>query len=490
MKKALLRPIFVALSLAVIGSVLLAACAPATNTGSGGSGGGSGGQVTIEYWDWWVTQGPTIDKEIKLFEQAHPNIKIKKTTQVVDKYPELLQLAMKSGNAPDVFLIPEKPKFIDQVKQGWLMPLNKWATKDWQAQFPPASFAEGDNVIDGKIYSAPYEGPAPWLQLYINTKLFKEAGLVDDKGEVKAPRTWDDVREDARIITKAGNGKFYGYGFGNKQKFILPWQLWMTQNSGAPDAGSGFDTREGKYTWGSNPVFADWIKFFMGMKEDGSIIPNAMSMDDEMARAGFADGKFAMLVGGVWNVSGWAKTNPNFKDYMIVQLPYEGPTQKSYFYRVPGGHGWAISGQSKHPEEAWLWFDWLNSKDAATRWVQAGQGLRVYPDVNKLEYAPTPQFAQYMKLATDDVKLAPAPSLKHPEMAEVKEQQTLPNIQNVLEGIYTGQIKDYKEALKDLESRQNAELQSAIKDAQDRGVKVDPSWWIVRDWNLTKDYAQ
>ncbi|MDA8189784.1 MAG: hypothetical protein M0T85_16715, partial [Dehalococcoidales bacterium] len=86
MKKALLRPIFVALSLAVIGSVLLAACAPATNTGSGGSGGGSGGQVTIEYWDWWVTQGPTIDKEIKLFEQAHPNIKIKKTTQVVDKY--------------------------------------------------------------------------------------------------------------------------------------------------------------------------------------------------------------------------------------------------------------------------------------------------------------------------------------------------------------------------------------------------------------------
>lgn len=487
MKRRLLQLTFVVLSVAVIGSTLLAGCSPAT----GGAGGASNGQqVTIEYWDWWVTQSPTIDSEIKLFEQAHPNIRIKKTTQVVDKYPELLQLAMKSGNAPDVFLVPEKPKHIDQIRQGWLLPLNKWATKEWQAQFPEGSFAEGDNVIDGKIYSVPYEGPAPWLQLYINTKLFKEAGLVDEKGEVKVPRTWDEVREAARVITKSSGGKAYGYGFGNKQKFILPWQLWMTQTSGAPDAGSGMDARTGKYSWGTNPVFANWIEFFMGMKEDGSIIPNAMSMDDEMARAAFADGRFAMLVGGVWNQAGWAKTHPSFKDYMVAPLPYEGTTQKSYFYRVPGGWGWGISSQTRHPEEAWLWFDWLNSKEAAIRWVKDGQGLRVQPEANKIEYAKTPQFAQYMQIAAEGVKLGPAPSLKHPEMTEVKEQQTLPNIQNILEGIYSGQITDYKEALMDLESRQNAELQRAIKEAQDRGVKVDPNWWKVPDWDLTKDYVQ
>jgi len=483
LKRAVLVPLTVAAVILAIAAVGFKWVNP-----FGSGSGGSGEQVTIEYWDWWVTQGPTIDKEIAMFEQAHPNIKIKKTTQVVDKYPELLQLAIKGGTAPDVFLIPDKPTLVEQVKQGWLLPLNKWATDDWKSQFAPEAFAEGANIFDGKLYTVPYEGSAPWLQFYINTKLFKEAGLVDENGNVKVPKTWDEVREYARIITQKGNGRYYGYGFGDKQKFILPWHMWMTQNSGVADAGGGFDSRTGRYAWASNPVYGDWIEFLMGMKEDGSIVPNAMSMDDEMARAAFADGKFAMTVGGVWNIDGWAKTNPDFKDYMIVDLPHQGPEKASYFYRVPGGQGWGISASTKHPEEAWLWFQWLNSKEAATRWVQANLSLRAQPDVNKLEYAKTPQFAQYMNLAKDGTRIGPAQNLKHPEMNEVKTNATMPSIQDILEGTFTGQITDYRAALRDLEQRQNAELDRAIADAQSRGVKLDPSWWRVPDWDLTKDY--
>jgi ABC-type glycerol-3-phosphate transport system substrate-binding protein len=419
LRKDLSRRSGLALTLLVIGillvSPILSACGAIGPSASAGSG-----QVTIEYWDWWVTQSPTIDKEIKLFEQKYPHIKVKKTTQVFDRYTELLQLAIKGGTAPDVFLIPDKPNLVDQVKLGWLMPLNKWATKEWQAQFPAEAFAEGSNVFDGKIYTVPYEGSVPWLQFYVNTKVFRDAGLVDENGDVKVPRTWDEVREAARTITQKSGGKVYGYGFGDKQKQFLPRQMMMVQNSGHPDAQTGFDLREGRYTWASNPVFLDWITFFMGMKEDGSIIPNAMSMDDEMARVAFAQGKFGMLVGGVWNQSGWQKTNPDFDDYIVAPLPYQGPEQASYFYRSPGGKGFAISSQTKHPEEAWLWFEWLNSREASERWVQDGQGLRVYPEVNKTENAKSPQFKQYMELAKG-VRLAPAPSLEHPEMTEVKE---------------------------------------------------------------------
>ena len=484
MKQAVFWPVAVVAVVLALGALFFRGNLPFL----GGSNAGSGEQVTIEYWDWWVTQGPTIDREIQLFEQAHPNIEIKKTTQVVDKYPDLLQLAIKGGTAPDVFLIPDKPTLKEQVDQGWLLPLNQWATDQWKAQFPSDAIAEGSNMFDGKLYTVPYEGPAPWLQFYINTKLFKEAGLVDANGNVKVPQTWDEVREDARIITEKGQGKYYGYGFGDKQHTILPWHLWMTQNSGVADAGGGFDARTGRYAWASNPVYGDWIKFLMGMKEDGSIVPNAMSMDDEMARAAFAQGKFAMTVGGVWNMSGWKQTNPDFQDYMVVNLPHEGPEQASYFYRSPGGKGWGISAQTKHPYEAWLWFSWLNSTDAATRWVQDNQGLRVQPEANKVEYAKTPQFAQFMQLAVDGTRVGPAPNLKHPEMDQVKIQATKPDIQDILEGVYTGQITDYKAALKDLETRQNAALDRAIADAQSRGIKVDPSWWKVQNWDLTQDY--
>lgn len=446
--------------------------------------------VTLNYWDWWVTQGPTIDNEIKLFQQKNPNITVKKTTQVVDRYPNLLQLSMKANTSPDVFLIPSTPELVEQIDQQWLKPLNQWATKDWQATFPPESFAEGSNVFQGKVYTAPFDGPAPWLQLYINNHIFKLAGVTDAQGNAKAPQTWAEVRAAAKAITKAGHGESVGWGFGNKQQTVLPWQLMMCQTSGAPDAQTGMDMRTGKYSWASNPVFLDWVNFFMGMKQDGSIVPEAMSMDDETSRVHFANGRFGMLIGGVWCQSGWQQTNPDFTDYSVVGLPHEGAKPASYFYSSPGGVGFGLSDQTKQGDAAWQWFSWLNSEPAAVRWVKAGQGLRIFPDANKVEYATTKPYREYMQVALDGIRMGPAPTLQHPTMDQVTPQQTLPDIQAILEGIYTGQIHDAKGALLDLQNRENAALQAAIKDAQSRGIKVDPAWWRVPDWNLTENYVE
>jgi hypothetical protein len=95
-----------------------------------------------------------------------------------------------------------------------------------------------------------------------------------------------------------------------------------------------------------------------------------------------------------------------------------------------------------------------------------------------------------MQVALAGIRLGPAPNLLHPTMDQVKPQQTLPDIQGILEGIYTGQITDWKGALLDLQTRQNAAFAAAIKDAQSRGIDVDPSWWRVPDWNLTQNYVQ
>ena len=73
------------------------------------------GTVTINYWDWWVSQAPWVDNEIKLFEAAHPGLTIKKTTNVTTQYANLFALAVKSGNEPDVFMIPQTPPLADQV---------------------------------------------------------------------------------------------------------------------------------------------------------------------------------------------------------------------------------------------------------------------------------------------------------------------------------------------------------------------------------------
>jgi ABC-type glycerol-3-phosphate transport system substrate-binding protein len=489
----------------VVGAVTaLAACGqatpvttPASSTAASGEAPAPGATTapstqpsTIKHWDWWVTQGPTVDAEIKLFQEKYPHLTVEKTTQVTDQYPNLLQLSIKANTSPDVFLVPSTPDLVEQVGQSWLKPLNQWATGAWQATFPQSAFAEGSNIFQGKVYTAPFDGPAPWLQLYLNDKLFAAAGLADANGKPTIPQTWDDVRKTAQALTKAGKGDSFGWGFGDKQKFVLPWQLMLCQTSGAPDAEGGFDFRTGTYSWSSNPVYGEWIKFFTGMKSDGSLLPEAMSIDDESARVRFATGKIGMLVGGVWVQGGWAKTNPDFTAYTVAPLPHQDPKPTSYFYTTPGGSGFGMSNQTKVSDDAWLWFSWLNSVDAATRWVQSGQGLRIFPEANKLEYAKQPPYREYMDVALNGVRVAPSPSLEHPAMNQVKPQTTLPDITGILEGVYTGQITDWKGALLDLQNRQNAAQAAAIKDAQSRGVQVDPSWWRVADWNLVENYRQ
>src|SRR3989304_4508468 len=55
LKKGTLRWLSALTALVVIGSLVLSACSQQQDSGRTASG-----AVTLEYWDWWVTQGATI----------------------------------------------------------------------------------------------------------------------------------------------------------------------------------------------------------------------------------------------------------------------------------------------------------------------------------------------------------------------------------------------------------------------------------------------
>src|SRR5262249_36248738 len=109
------------------------------------------------------------------------------------------------------------------------------------------------NTFGGKIYTAPQSGNAPFLQLYVNTKVFKNAGLTNKDGSVKLPRTWDDVGRAADTIVKKSGGSVAGIGFGNSAGTILPfWLDILVRAAGSPGgavfATGGQDLRTGKYS--------------------------------------------------------------------------------------------------------------------------------------------------------------------------------------------------------------------------------------------------
>lgn len=457
----------------------LAAC------GSGGQAGNSG--VTLTHWDTYVTQGPYIDNEIKLFEKAHPGIKIKKVSQASGDYANLFSLAERSKNVPDIAAIPTQPVIYDQVKKGWWLPVDKWAKEQWRAKFPPLALHEGSNSFNGKLYSAPFDGLVVPFQLYINNKVFRNAGLVNADGSVKVPRTWDDVTRAAEAITKKSGGQTYGLGFGNGSFNVLTWWLFVFLiGSDCPGGPGDMDLRVGKYTYASNRNYGDWIRLFKEWKDKNYFYPNSLSISDEVARAYFERGKFGMTIGGVWDQAEWSSRQ--FTDYSLDTLisPQEKPS--SYFPTRPGGASWGITAQTKHQDEAWAWFDWLYSVEAGKRWVQMGEGISIYPQNNDPKYNNFKPFSQYIATAKYSV-IGPDPTIRNPATSYVATQQISPAMGDILVGYYTGQIKDIDGALASLAQRSQAEMERAMKLANQQGHKVSIKDYIFTDWkDLTKPY--
>ncbi|MFC6016205.1 ABC transporter substrate-binding protein [Plantactinospora solaniradicis] len=445
----------------------------------------------IANWDWLVSQKDWMDQEIRLFQQAHGDNTIKRTTQVTDKYPDLLALAVRSGTAPDVFQLPRKPPIEEQVSSDWLLPLDKWATDSWKARFGPGWFPEGGNVFGGKTYSAPFNGAGSNLQLYCHHGLFKQAGLTNADGSVRLPKTWDDVTRAAEAITARAGGKAFGLGFGNSANGALAWWVELFCRGAGAVGGAGssatVDYRVGKFTYGSDRNYADFIALFLDWKKRGFIFPTSMSISDEQSRAFFAQGKFGMIVNGVWSQSGW--TEAKFTDYSLVTLPSPTATPQGYFYYSQGSSGrlFGISAKTKNPDAAFAWFDWLYSKDAGRRWVEAGLGLSVYPENNDPSRVKSPQFAQYVATANTNLS-GPDPKVRNPEVAKVTLDAVKPDINDVLAGLFTGQLKDIGGELVKLDDRLNTAQEDAVNKAAAAGAKVSMSDYVFADWDPSKPY--
>lgn len=446
------------------------------------------GTVTLTYWDWWQSQAPWVNNEIQLFQQANPGIKIKKTTQLFANYDQLFGLAASSNKLPDVAMMPVvTPSIPQQIAQGWYQPIDKWATSAWQARFPAGTFHEGNDIYNGKIYTAPQTTAGSSFQLYINNSVFKNAGLTNADGSVKVPQTWDDVTHAAEAIVKKSNGSVFGLGFGNSTTALLPW--WMevfTRGAGAVANGSAPDYRTGKWTYGTDRNYLDFIQLLLEWKQKGYMYPNAVSATDEAARAAFSRGEFGMTVGGVWNQAEW--TGNAFTDYSLVGLVGPSQSLKGYYYKTLGGIWLGMSAHTKHPDEAWAWFDWMYSPAAGKRWVQMGEDLSVFSQNDNPSLVKFAPFAQYVAAA----KLAlpgPDPSVRNPATSQVKRATVTKNLNQAMVGAYTGQIQDIQSELSGVAGRYDQTLTDGIAQAVQQGHKVSINDYIYPDWDITQPYT-
>ena len=457
--------------------------------------------ITLQLWDWYIVQSKFLDNEIKLFEEKYPYIKVKRTKQLLNRYRDLVNYAFRSSTLPDVLAIPVDVR-LEWMRAGYFLPIDDFINEEFINRFPKGSFMSGINIYNGKYYSFPVNGGEVWCQLYLNTDVFKKAGLVDKNGEVLLPKTWNDIRKYAKIVTKKGQGKFYGFGFSYRPDHLhanmfYEWARLAGARGGPQDLAMGVDYKIGRYNFttdGALEGYTRMFKFLLALKKDKSLYPNCLSIDDEQLRAAFADGKIAMIMGGSWNMKGWETTHPNFKEYECLMVP--PPDEKGY--RALFGvnlanvyHG--IGANTKYPAEAWKLMSWFASPEVGERYVRAGLGLSIFPSANSMKNAKYRQFGQYMEISSTYSRSYPNPFARNPELANVVVKPVLPNHIGVFWGVMSGQIKekDIPAQLKSLEDRMNKALEEGFEEAVKKGYNVNITRDLTfPDWDPLQHYEQ
>jgi multiple sugar transport system substrate-binding protein len=235
-----------ALALATGLGLSLAACSTKSSDDSGSSAGGKtvitvdcqpdGSQKELQQ-DW--------NDDVATFEKANPDITIKSVSvgQQCDNPPDFTA-RLTGGTETDVFYA-----YMTDVQQvldsGQAIDISQYATKDniptWDDIDPAAKaiFADG-----GKTYGIPTKNYS--MGLLYNKTLFQKAGLDVNS----PPKTWADVRTDAKKIAATGGGVagYADYSAGNTGGWHFTAELYSQGGQMLTDDGkkADFNNAQGK----------------------------------------------------------------------------------------------------------------------------------------------------------------------------------------------------------------------------------------------------
>ncbi|MDP3178241.1 MAG: extracellular solute-binding protein, partial [Spirochaetaceae bacterium] len=205
---------------------------------------------------------------------------------------------------------------------------------------------------DGDIYGMPLE--LTNMCLYINKKMFREAGLDPDRDY---PKTWEDVmalseklvKREGQIITRRG----FDFRYDAYPNTFVPM---------VEQLGGELVSKDGK-----TAILGDaaWLKVLQYVKDFGPGAKNLGSPTYGAARTDFDkdNGTIAMSFSGLYQEARMKASNPAFynsKEWMVV--PY--PQWKDAVRKVTAnysGHYYMVNAQSTKLEQtaSWMLVDYL-----------------------------------------------------------------------------------------------------------------------------------
>ena len=292
-----------------------------------------------------------IDALCAEYHEENPNITIKPV--YAGSYADTrtkVQAAIKGGNIPDLAIMFSIDLYSLRAMDA-IQDIDSFCTtqedKDWLNGFYEGFMM---NSRDGETtYGIPWQRST--IVLYYNKDAFKEAGLDPEK----APSTWEELKADAKLLTKA-DGSQYGIEIPSDG-----YAYWMLQTFCTQQSGFNLMNNTGTETFYNDERTAKGLKFWKSLAEDGSmpsgIVPWSTTPSD------FLEGKTAMMYHTTGNLTN-VKKNAAF-DFGVAMLPADetpgSPTGGGNFYIFKG-----IS--EERQQAAFNFIKWMTDDERVAQW--------------------------------------------------------------------------------------------------------------------------
>lgn len=282
-------------------------------------------------------------------------------------YAQQLSVAFQNGVEPDLVTV-SAASLAEYAEKGYLAPLDDIAGLGELIQSSNATPIVRENAWGGKMYMIQSE--ARVIGLAYNKDMFVKAGIVDENGNAKPPATLAEMVEDARLLTDVGSQEF-GFcvpvGWGSYFNYYLAYPA---------QASSGvingiYDYKTGEFNFSGIRAVAE---AYLQMKEDGSLYPGAEGLDNDPARARFAEGGIGMMMTAQWDCAVWNDQFPAKCDWGVAAVPVED-ADNAYLQYSACSYSRAITakGVSEGREEAIaLVFNYLEGEEMLVRGCERG----------------------------------------------------------------------------------------------------------------------
>lgn len=350
----------------------------------------------VNFWQWGDSQ-EAVEKQIALFNETYPNVKVTSKTVPYADYASSLSAAIASGSGPDAFTLEPgamAEQFAFAVAD--LTPLYASVLgADWQSSV--ASGPIDALTIDGKLVGAPNASTGAGTML-LNIGLLEELGIEypDSISSV------DDLVDFCQqVIAK------------DKQCLAIGAKdAWASQDvfqaiADTVEPGAYSEAVAGERPWTDDALveaFDIWQSLFSnGVFQEGAVgfsqYPDASNLWQSGEAVAFPTGTWAAMefIGAtsIANQEAAGVANPKPIKSSVVGFPAVGGTEGTIFASI--GSGTAIAESSKNKAAAGVWANWYslsssgNQKITADALIGVPAILDVDQDVQGLAY---PEIAQ------------------------------------------------------------------------------------------------